>query len=104
MPQTKKSQFAAEIDAAQANPSITKLYANGFACALGVGDVVVLLKNGNQPILSLNMSFTIAKTLAIKLQDLIGFLEAKSGQTIMTSDDVTKLVISKETIEDGTVQ
>jgi len=82
-----------EIDEALGNPEIPNLYSNSFSCALGQGDTIVLFKNGSTPVATLNLSYTTAKTLAIKLQGLISHLESVSGNKIMTTDDIGLLFI-----------
>ncbi len=84
-----------EIDQAVLDPDIPNIYANGFSCALGLGDVAVLLKNGPRPIGVLNMSFTTAKTLAEKLLGLVSFLEEKSGNRVLNTEEV-KAVFTRD--------
>ena len=68
---------------------IPHLYCNGFTNTLGVGDVLLVLQSGNEAVATVNMSYTLAKTLSEKLGNLIKFLEAKTGNNIMTTDDIT---------------
>ena len=63
-------------------------YANGFAASLGVGDIVIAFQRNDQPAIVLNLSFTVAKTLSVKLGEMIGDLEKKTSQTIMTTDQI----------------
>ena len=84
----EKQQIDNELTEAISKENLPKIYANGFSIALGLGDVTLLLKNGPIPVGMVNVSFTIAKTLSQKLQDAIGHLEKKTGNLIMTSDDV----------------
>lgn len=86
------AQLNAELQALVSNPSIPKMYTNSFACALGTGDVTITLKSSNVPIAVLSLSFTGAKTLSLKLQELINHLELKSERSIMTTDEVTKFL------------
>lgn len=79
-----------EFDKALGDPEIQKIYANGFSNAMGIGDIVILLKNSGKPIAVLNLSYTVAKTLALKLGALISQLEDATGNTIMTTDDIKK--------------
>ena len=88
----KRDDVPREIEQALESVEVPKLYANSFSCALGIGDVAILLKNGNKAVGVVNMSFTIAKTLSIKLQELIAFLEAKSGNRIMISDEIGQML------------
>ena len=78
------------IEKAIEDPDIPKVYANSFECALGLGDVALLFKNGEKTVGVANMSHTVAKTLAIRLGELIRYLEKKSGTSVMTTADVEK--------------
>ena len=62
------------------SPEIERIYANGFILSIGVGDIVILLKHSEKSLI-LNLSYTVAKTLAIKLGTLISQLEEKTNNT-----------------------
>ena len=79
-----------EVQKALSNPETSKIYANGFVNALGAGDIVVILKNADTPVAILNLSYTVAKTLAVKLGSVISELEKKTGNMIMTTDQINK--------------
>jgi hypothetical protein len=81
---------------ANRNPDVPKIYANGFACSLGAGDIGILLQRADQPVALINMSYTTAKTLVLKLTGLIKFLEEKSGKSIMTTDDINQYFTAEE--------
>ena len=85
-----------KIDDAIANPNIPKIYSNSFICALGSGDLALMLKNGKETVALINLSYTIAKTLSIKLNGLISHLEAKSGNKIMSTDDINEALKQDE--------
>ncbi len=68
--------------------SIPQIYANGFSNALGTGDIVVVLQRNGLPSAVLNLSFTAAKTLSQKLNELVANLESVTGNTIMTTEDI----------------
>jgi hypothetical protein len=77
------------------NPSlepVQQMYFNGFQLGVGAGDVVLTLTLNGREQIRTNMSFTLAKTLEVKLREAIGLLEKHSGKTIMTSDDVTRYI------------
>ena len=74
------------------NPDVPKFYANGFQMTIGTGDVTILLEKGEQPEVLLNISYTLAKTLAEKLTGLIKLIEQRSNQSIMTTDDMYQLI------------
>jgi hypothetical protein len=85
------------------DPEIPKLYANTFECALGTGDVALLLRNAHKTVGVVSLSYTVAKTLSLRLQELITFLETKSGNKIMTSGDIEKALRPKN-VKDPTLQ
>lgn len=66
------------------------LYFNGFAIAIGTGDVVFTLVRNGTPVLTLNASYTVAKTFCEGLAETIRTLEEKTGQTIMTVRTVSE--------------
>lgn len=74
------------------DPNIPHLYFNGFANAQGNSDITVLLQLNLVPVGTLSLSYTIAKTLSQKLGEIVSELEEASGNTIMTTDDVTKFM------------
>lgn len=84
-----------ELDKAIANPDVPKIYANGFVNAIGTGDVAILFKNGNSPAAVVNLSYTVAKSLAAKIGYLIAQLEEGTGNTIMISDEINKAMLEK---------
>jgi hypothetical protein len=47
--------------------------------------------------MTLNASYTVAKTLAANLAKNIAFLEEKTGQTIMTVEQVSGAIMPKST-------
>lgn len=69
---------------------IPTFYFNGFQLGLSNADVSGLLLLDNEPTLKLNMSYTTAKTLVTKLQDIIDTLERVTGREIMTTEDAGK--------------
>ncbi|HEY5707180.1 MAG TPA: hypothetical protein VIS96_16590 [Terrimicrobiaceae bacterium] len=63
-------------------------YFNGYQVGFGGGDVVVTLIRNGTPTITLNASFTTAKSFAIALSDTIGKLERCAEHQIMTIDQV----------------
>lgn len=70
------------------NETIPKLYFNGFAAKVSPGDIQFVLEHNNKPVVFLNTSFSIAKTFARHLGSLIQSLEEKTGNAIMTHEDI----------------
>ena len=93
--QTQIDTIVNEINAAVSDENLPKLYGNSFSLAMGTGDITILLKNGSKPTAIINLSYTTAKTLSVKLNDTICYLESKSGNKIMTTDDIEQ-VFKKE--------
>lgn len=89
-PQVLQQEFIQkQRDAALSDPELPKLYCNGFIVSVGTGDVFFVLKLNETPVAILNVSYTVAKTLAQKLSSAIANLEDRTGNSIMTTDDVT---------------
>lgn len=65
---------------------IPSLYFNGFQIVVGNSDILLILKRNNESIQVTNMSYTIAKTLAVKMSQIIQTLERKTDNQIMTTD------------------
>lgn len=91
-----EKEYESDLDAALA-AGCPQIYANGFALGLGIGDVLVALQQNGKPVANINLSFTVAKTLCIKLGTMIHELEQKTSQTIMTTDDI--LTLTKDNSE-----
>lgn len=87
----------AEIAAA---PNIPHLYCNGFANALSNSDILLILHQNNNIIGTVNLSFTIAKTLSEKLGKIVEELETKTNRKMLTTDDVG-LMMSGSDKSDG---
>ena len=92
----KKKIFSDELSNALKNEAIPKYYANGFISAMGTGDICLFLKQADAPVAIVNLSYTVAKSLALMLGSVIAELEKKSGNTIMTTDDINKLMSSNK--------
>jgi len=69
--------------------AIPKVYSNGFICAMGAGDTTVAFQLNGKPNMVLNLSYTIAKTLALKLGQMIADIEEKSGRQIMATEEIS---------------
>ena len=87
-PKTPVKAVETEIQEAISNEKVPNLYANSFSFLLGTGDIVILFKNSFKPIATLNLSYTGAKSLAIKLNEMITYLESKTGNKIMSTDEI----------------
>jgi sugar/nucleoside kinase (ribokinase family) len=72
------------------------IYFNGFALAIGPGDVMIALQKNGKTCLTLNTSYTVAKTLQAALDETIKHLESKTGNTIMTTDQTSEKLHQNE--------
>ncbi|MBS9525888.1 hypothetical protein KI659_17845 [Litoribacter alkaliphilus] len=75
---------------------IPKYYFNGFINGIGNADILMVLQKNGEPNVVLNTSLSIAKTLAIKLTEMISSIENATGNTIMTTDDLNESFQKKQ--------
>ena len=85
-----------EIYAAFKAKDLPHVYFNGFVASVGSSDVVLLLKINDQPVLLLNTSHSMAKTLVEKLGGLIAILEDATKQSIKSNDEIGELLKPSE--------
>ncbi len=71
---------------------LPKLYCNSFINALGINDVTIILQQNGKSVASLNLSLITAKSMALKLTELVQRFEAATNTTVPTSDEVAKLM------------
>jgi hypothetical protein len=86
-------------DAALRN-DIPKIYANGFSVGMSNADIVVVFQRfGPNPVGVVNLSYTLAKTLAQRLGRLVAEFERQIGQDILTTDRIDEAMRKSETAE-----
>ena len=74
---------------------LEQVYFNGFSISVGNSDVIMtLMRNGN-PILVLNASYTVSKSFAQKMGQLVNYLESAIESKIFTTDDVANALSKK---------
>jgi len=66
-----------KIQKAIQSPEVEKIYFNGFSNSISGGDILLTLFKNGEAIKVINTSFTVAKTLAIKLKETIDIIEKK---------------------------
>jgi hypothetical protein len=76
------------IQQAFTDPQIPKVYVNSFSTGVGCSDIILLLQFGPNKIIMASMSFPTAKTLSIKLRELVDLIETQTGQTVLTIDEI----------------
>jgi hypothetical protein len=80
-----QAMFAADVQAATETDNLPQYYVNSFTVTLGTGDVLIVMKRNGRPLASMQVSYTVAKSLIEVLNGLIARLENRTGNTIMTS-------------------
>ena len=81
------------IDSAEA-PSI---HFNGFINTIAAaGDFLIVLESNGRPAATLNASYTVVKSFANSLAQIVEDLERRSGNKIMTSSEVQMYLEGKK--------
>lgn len=70
------------------NPAVLRLYANGFTLGLSNADAYIVLQQFGRPTAFVNMSYTLAKTLSLKLGRMVAEWETRTGQQLVTTDRI----------------
>ena len=82
---TDKIEKVLDITKIIENEDVPKIYANSFACFQGNADMGIVLQQNGQPTAVINLSFTLAKTLAEKLNQMLLEFEDTTNNQIMTT-------------------
>jgi len=80
--------FQAQLQAGLELPADKKFYFNGYTIAMSPSDILIVLLFNNQPVATLNTSSIIAKTLMKSIEGLITDYEKRTGQRVLTLDEV----------------
>jgi hypothetical protein len=67
---------------------VPQIYFNGFVSTMSSGDVLTVLERNGKPVVILNMSYTVAKTLAMSLGQIISQFESGVGRNMLTTHDI----------------
>jgi hypothetical protein len=102
--QIERSKIGQQIYEDAVKSNVETIYFNGFTTALGNGDITVVLQKNGKPIALLNASYTVAKTLSIKLGELVSFLEDKTNQKMLTTDQVQECVSGEKKNGNGSTE
>lgn len=68
------------------DPSVNRIYANGFTIGISNADAHIVLSWFGQPLAIVNISYTLAKTLSLKLNKLVEDWEKKTKHPLATTD------------------
>ena len=92
MPEAPTSSLTQAPPLPQADDTV---YFNGFGIALSSGDVMVTLVRNGIPVLTMNGSYTVMKSLGAGLSKAVSELETMMATKIMTVDEISKVMASK---------
>ncbi len=67
---------------------VPQIYANGFVNSISSGDIVTVLERNGKPVALLNLSYTVAKTLARSLAQIFAQMEELTGREMLTTHEV----------------
>ncbi len=73
------------------------IYINGFSINIGPADCRIGLMLDGTTTTDIRMSYTTAKTLAMKLAEATQYLDSKLEHPIYTIDDIKKRIIKEGT-------
>jgi len=85
-------------------PAHKQIYANGFYTAVSTVDLVIGLTRNGQNTAELNISFSLAKTLAYSLLGIIEDYEEKLGVEFPTLDKIFELFDGQEEVDSNEKQ
>lgn len=84
------------IQIAVGNPSVPLIYGNGFTIGVPTsGDLVMVLEANGRPVAVLNLTLSVAKTMAIALAGVVSQAEEKLGSEILTTHELEKILVQK---------
>ena len=79
------------------NAETPSVHFNGFVNTMAVGgDFLIVLESNGKPAATLNASYSVIKTFANSLTQLIKKLEEKSGKQIMTVSEIQMYLEDKK--------
>lgn len=91
-----------KIKEAVYDDKVHSFYVNGFVNAYHTSDIIIVFtKNGKNEVI-INMSYTLAKSLAGRLTNLITAFEKRTSHEIMTADYIRAKIhesIEKERVK-----
>ena len=73
---------------ALSDKEIPKIYANGFSLNLSNADIQIALLLSNRHVAFVNMSYTLTKTLQVRLGQLLAEFESKTDRKMLRTDEV----------------
>jgi len=87
-----EAMFAADVGRALEPNNLPQFYVNSFTVTLGIGDVLIVMKRNGVAVASMQVSYTVAKSLVEVIGSLIKVLEDRTGNSIMTSKFIEKMM------------
>jgi len=100
--QDMSDELQRRIDTAFSSEQIPEVYFHAFVSSLmPMGDTLIILERYGKPIAKLFCSYSVAKTLALKLGELVKQAELKLGADIPTTDQLRELMGGGKDSGDG---
>lgn len=87
MGETREDRIPGNDEAVQGK-GVLCAYVNGFECASGAADAYLLFSLNGVPQVRLQMSYTLTKTLAQKLTEMVAKIETAGETCIKTTDEM----------------
>ena len=81
---------------AVSSPDVPKSYANGFAIGMSNADAHILFQLNGKPVVMMNMSYTLTKTLHQKLENMIKQFETGAKRPMLTTTQVDEIFRIKD--------
>jgi len=82
---------------------VAQLYANSFVIGMSNSDLFVVFQRFGKPVGVVNLSYTLAKTLAQRVGGLISEFEQSIDQNILTTDRIDEAMQPKDKSDAATV-
>jgi hypothetical protein len=95
---------AAVMEKVHSDPSLERIYTNGFAVGLTNADVMLVLQLTGQPQKVVHMSFTLAKTLAQRLGRVVSEFEDALATELVTTEKIDLAFAKRKERGDTRVQ
>jgi Leu/Phe-tRNA-protein transferase len=94
-PEVDMSDKPNPVKQAIESEDVIKIYANGFTSFFSNSDVRIVFSQNNKQVVLLNMSLTLAKTLLMKLGQMVHDFEKNTDVKILTTSDIEEKFLKK---------
>lgn len=81
-------RFQEDLKKVVADESVPSMYFNGYIVSASPADGLIILKYNDEFLLKINGSHTALKSMAMKLLGVLAHVEIKTGNEILTIDEI----------------